>query len=117
MSWLIDALHSQMYSILTGLIFLVLNIFDGHSTWLVIRPHYYHREKNPVARWAFKKLGLPQGIVIFKTVLLLILAAAMTWYGYYDPFTLNIVLSVANLVFIIVVWHNYRTYRKIKALR
>ncbi|HNT52625.1 MAG TPA: DUF5658 family protein, partial [Candidatus Syntrophosphaera sp.] len=54
-------------------VFVLLNVLDGHSTWMVLRPNRYHRERNPVARWVFRKLGLPRGIVIFKFVLLLIL--------------------------------------------
>ncbi len=94
-------------------VFVLLNVLDGHSTWMVLRPNRYHRERNPVARWVFRKLGLPRGIVIFKFVLLLILGLAFAFYAASDTFVLNIVLLVANLVFLLVVLHNYRVYRKI----
>ncbi|MDD4147393.1 MAG: DUF5658 family protein, partial [Candidatus Cloacimonetes bacterium] len=60
--------------------FVLLNGFDAHSTYLVMWPHYYYRERNPVARWAFRKMGLPRGIIIFKLVLLAILIPAMIYY-------------------------------------
>jgi len=99
------------WSLLTG--FVVLNVLDGHSTYLVLKPCYYHRERNPVARWVFRKLGVPQGIVVFKAGLLAILLPAMSYYGAHDLFTINIVLGVSGLVFILVVTHNYRIYGKI----
>jgi len=50
-------------------LFVIVNIFDAHSTYLVLKPNHYHRERNPLARWVFRKLGIPQGIIIFKGVL------------------------------------------------
>ncbi|MCB5247373.1 MAG: DUF5658 family protein [Candidatus Cloacimonetes bacterium] len=98
-------------------IFVLLNILDGHSTWKVIRPNHLHRERNPVARWFFRKLGLPRGIVIFKTVLLLILGGAFAIYAKKETRIMNITLGVANLVFLAVVIHNYRVYERVKAHR
>lgn len=96
------------------LIFTLLNILDGHSTWQVIKPNHFHRERNPLARWIFRKLGIPQGIVIFKAILLLILAGAFYVYSRSDVFTLNIVLLVANTVFLLVVIHNYKVSRRLR---
>ncbi len=117
MSGIVQVLHSGLLiSILAGL-FLLLNILDAHSTWLVMRPHYFEREKNPFARWVFKKLGIPRGIIIFKTALFAFLIPAGAYYGAWEPFTLNIVLSVANILFILVVAHNYRVYHRLKRMR
>lgn len=110
-------LDSQITLMVGTMVFLVLNVLDGHSTWLVIRPCHYHRERNPVARWAFRKLGLPHGIAIFKALVFLVLIPAGAWYAAHDARTLNIVLVVANLLFCYVVWHNYRTYLRIAAYR
>jgi hypothetical protein len=93
--------------------FTVLNWLDAHSTYLVMRPHYYYRERNPVARWCFRKLGIPRGIIIFKAILLCVLIPAMIFYAGEDVFTINIVLLVSSLVFMLVVAHNYRVYRRI----
>jgi hypothetical protein len=101
------------YSLYGG--FVALNVLDGHSTWKVIKPHHFNRERNPVARWVFRKLGIPRGIIIFKGLLLAGLTIAFFYYGSYDLFTLNIVLLVADLVFLFVVLHNYRIHRKMNS--
>jgi hypothetical protein len=95
-------------------IFILLNILDGHSTWKVLRPDHFRRERNPVARWIFRKLGLPRGIVVFKVVLLPILTAAIAVYASYETFLLNIILLVADIVFLLVVLHNYRVSRRLE---
>jgi len=46
------------------LVLLVLNLLDGISTWIFVRPDHYEREANPVARWMFKKLGITLGIIL-----------------------------------------------------
>ena len=107
-------LNSHLLAYTLGLLFIALNVFDAHSTWLVIRPNYFSRERNPIARWAFRKLGIPRGIVIFKIALLLVLIPCMYYYSVYAVFTINIVLIVADLVFIWVVLHNYKHYRQRK---
>jgi len=107
-------LHSQLLSLLLTAAFVVLNILDGHSTYLVLKPHHYHREKNPIARWIFKKLKLPRGIIIFKTILLSIIIVAIAYYTAWDPFTINIAMLIANLLFLLVVGHNYRVYRRMR---
>ncbi len=99
------------------LIFVILNVLDGHSTWKVIQPDHFHRERNPVARWCFHKLGLPRGIVIFKAGLMLILGSAFAILAKKETRVLNVVLAVANVVFIAVVIHNYRVYKKVKLQR
>lgn len=110
MSWISELFYSQELGLVSGLLFLILNILDGHSTWLVIRPHHYSREKNPIARWVFKKLGLPGGIIIFKSFILSGLGLLMMILGDLAILYLNIVLSVADLVFLGVVIHNYRIW-------
>lgn len=111
---LLIALLSQLPLLIAlFVIFILLNILDGHSTWQVIKPNHYSRERNPLARWIFRKLGIPRGIVVFKVVLLLILAAAFAWYAAYDTLILNVILIVADIVFLLVVIHNYRVSRNL----
>lgn len=112
MTKLLLILHSIPLLVISALIFIILNILDAHSTWLVIRPNHYRREKNPVARWVFKKLGLPRGIIIFKIAIFAILIPAGVYYAVLEPLTLNIVLIVANIVFGLVVHNNYLIYRR-----
>ncbi len=95
-------------------LFILLNVLDAHSTYLVMRPNHFRRERNPVARFIFRIIGIPNGIIIFKAVLLAILIPAMGFYAGNDLFTINIVLLVSNMVFTWVVIHNYRLYKKIK---
>lgn len=111
---MIDILNKPFLSLLLTLVFIILNILDGHSTFLVLKPHHYQREKNPVARWIFKKLGIPRGIIIFKTLLLVVLILAISYYAAWDALTINVTLLVADLVFLLVVLHNYRVYRRMR---
>ena len=114
MTELLLILHSLPLLIISGLIFTILNVLDAHSTWLVIRPNHYERERNPVARWVFRKLGLPRGIILFKIVIFALLIPACAYYAVWEPLTLNIVLIVANIVFGLVVRNNYRIYRRMR---
>lgn len=107
-------LQKPLLSLILTAVFLLLNILDAHSTWLVVRKDNYHRERNPVARWIFRKLKLPRGIILFKTFLLSGLMIAFGYYAAWDAFTLNIILVVANLVFLLVVLNNYRIARRLR---
>ena len=106
-------LDKPLLTMLLMAVFLVLNVLDGHSTYLVLRPHNYHREKNPVARWIFRKLKLPTGIIIFKTVILAVVIPAVCYYAAWDASTINITMLIADLLFLWVVQHNYRVYKKL----
>ena len=99
------------------LVFLVLNVLDGHSTWKVVTPDHYYREKNPLARWVLRKFGALRGIVLFKAVLLLILGGILTVYGKKETRSLNAMFGVANLLFLGVVINNYRVHKKINSKR
>lgn len=114
MNQLYQLMISKVLMVVLAAIFLLLNVLDGHSTWLVMRPHHFYREKNPIARWVFRKLGIPHGIVFFKASLLSILFVAGSFYGAWETFTLNIVLLVADLLFSYVVVHNYLLYKRLK---
>lgn len=46
------------------LVLLVLNLMDGITTWIFVRPDHYDREANPVARWMFRRLGITRGIIL-----------------------------------------------------
>ena len=98
------------FTLILSILFLLLNILDGHSTYLVLKPNKYHREKNPLARWVFKKLKIPAGIIIFKTVLMAVLILAIAYYAAWEPFTVNIAMLIADIFFLLVVLHNYRLY-------
>lgn len=107
-------LGSPVITLVLTVLFILLNVLDAHSTWLVLRPDHYYRERNPIARWVFKKLKLPRGIIIFKTLLISILIPCIGFYAAWDAFTINLVLVVASIVFTLVVRHNYRVWKRIK---
>lgn len=113
--WLYKIMHSSVLEAVMGSLFLILNILDAHSTWLVLRPDNYHRERNPIARWVFKRLMLPMGIVFFKASILGPLSIfIMYWWS--EAFTINLALLIGNLLYLYVVIHNYkvqRGYRKV----
>ncbi len=93
------------------ILFLILNALDGYSTWLVLKPDHYHRERNPIARWVFRKLKAPYSIVFFKVFLLSLLGIFFA-YWWRETLTLNIGLLIGNLLYIYVVQHNFRVHRQ-----
>jgi len=113
LSKLTDFLDQPLLTLLLMAPFLVLNVLDGHSTYLVLRPQHYHREKNPIARWIFRKLKLPTGIIVFKTVILAVVIPAVCYYAAWDASTINLTMFIADLLFLWVVQHNYRVYKKL----
>jgi len=104
---------SPILSIFLLLIFLLLNVLDAHSTWLVVSPNHYYREKNIFARYFFKRLGIVAGIVTFKIILLSILGLLIWFYVLPEYLSLNISILIGNAIFTIVVLNNYRIYRRI----
>jgi hypothetical protein len=92
-------------------LFLVLNTLDGYSTWLVMKPDHYERERNPIARWVFRRLKLPAGILLFKVMILSFLGVFIA-YWWSEALTLNTGLLFGNLLFIIVVLHNFRVHKR-----
>ena len=92
------------------ILFLILNFLDGHTTWLVMKPDHYERERNPIARFVFRKLKAPGGIVFFKSLLLGGLGLFIIhWWK--EALTLNIALLIGNVLYILVVRHNFKVHR------
>jgi hypothetical protein len=112
-SGLLHLLHTPALTLALTIVFLLLNVLDAHSTYQVLKPNHYEREKNPVARWVFRKLQIPRGIVIFKVILMSILIVAISYYAAWDPFTINIAMLIADVLFVVVVLHNYRIARRL----
>jgi len=96
-------------------VFIILNLLDAHSTWLVVKPGNYRREKNPLARFVMRKMGLVPGIITLKGLLLIPLTYVAIDYLKDDPKSYLLVFSIANLIYTFVVSNNYRIYfRRIK---
>ncbi|HRY83591.1 MAG TPA: DUF5658 family protein [Candidatus Cloacimonadota bacterium] len=89
-------------------IYAVLNVMDGISTWLVLRPDHFEREANPVARFIFLKLGIPNGIIITEAAVLAILSPLIFWLAGTQPEIAVVLLLAADLVFLWVVTDNLR---------
>lgn len=86
---------------------------DGHSTFLVVSNSGLRSERNPIARFFFRKMGLKSGIVTLKSFSVLIIILAYIFINDIRH-ELNIVLCFANAFYILVVINNYRNYRKIE---
>lgn len=97
---------------------LALNLLDGHSTWRVLRPRHLSRERNPLARWIFSKLGVPRGIIVAEILWMgFITAVVFLALGQDNPAVeklLLVLLLLGNLVFLAVVVSNYIVLHKIR---
>ncbi len=94
----------------------VLNILDGVSTWKVVQPNHWHRERNPLARWVFSRLGLLPGLILSEvlwiggfSVVFFLLVRHPAWNT-----ALLAALGLGVLVFLFVVSGNFRTHRRIR---
>jgi hypothetical protein len=105
-------LNKQMFFVL-AFIFSILNILDGHSTFLVVINSNLKSERNPFARFLFRKLGLKTGIILLKSFSILIILLAYIWIRDLR-YELNIILTIANVFYLFVVFNNYRNYRNIQ---
>jgi hypothetical protein len=93
--------------------FVLLNVLDGHSTFLVVSNAGLRSERNPIARFFFRKMGLKTGIVTLKSLSSLIIIIAYIFITDVRH-ELSIVLCFANAFYVLVVINNYRNYRKIE---
>ncbi len=99
-------------SVLLLIVFLILNILDAHSTWLVLKPNKYRQERNPLARLVMKKLGVKRGIYLLKLGLLIPFTVFTVLYLRDDEKGFNLVFTITDVVFGFVVYNNYKIYRK-----
>lgn len=94
------------------IIFIILNILDGHSTLKVISKTSIKSEKNPVARFLFKLVGPLTGIICLKSILIPVIILMM-YYFYYKLLDMIIILIIANFFYLAVVIHNYKVFNRI----
>ncbi len=102
--------------ILLLFVFITLNILDIHSTFLVVINSSTRSERNPIARFLLKKLGVKRGLVTLKLLLLPILAL-MVWYYPEARREIVGVLLISNFLYLLVVGNNYRIFRRIRRRR
>ncbi len=101
-----------LYLVALGL-FLALNVLDVHSTWLVVTWSSIHSERNPIARWLLKKLGVLPGLLALKGVILLILPLILLWHDD-APLEITLVLLLSDAAYALVVANNYRIHRRLR---
>lgn len=99
--------------IILAVIFSFLNILDGHSTYLVVSNSSLKNEKNPIARFIFRKIGLKPGIISIKSLSILVVVFALIFYKSLIS-ELLISLSIADVLYTLVVINNYKVYKKVK---
>ena len=108
-------MSDNMLLVAQCVLFVVLNILDGYTTWLVMKPNHCDRERNPIARWVFKTLKPPASIIFFKALVLGFLGDFIA-YWWNEALTINLALLIGNLLFIFVVHHNYKVHKKYIAM-
>ena len=91
-----------------SLIFFILNILDGHSTYRVVSLGSYKNEKNPIARYVIKKWGAFKGILIIKSISLIAVFSMLFKYGKVITRDFNIIMFITDIFYTWVVVHNYR---------
>ena len=95
-------------------VYLMLNVLDAISTWLVVKPDRYAQEINPLARWLFIKLGLFRGLLVAETLNLGLITPLIIILAAFMPLLATILLSLAVLFYAILVVNNFRIYLRQK---
>lgn len=91
-------------------IYAALNVMDGFSTWLVLRPDHFELEANPLAKRIFIRLGIPNGIIITEAGVLTLLTPFIFFLAGLQISLAIVLLLAANIVFLWVVGDNLRIY-------
>jgi uncharacterized protein YacL len=105
-------MESMTFFFILLVLFIILNLLDGHSTYKVVSKTNVNNERNPAARFIFRIFGPVAGIIILKSILVP-LVFLMFFYFSFRRIEMNIVLIVANFFYLSVVIHNYNVVKKI----
>jgi hypothetical protein len=85
-------------------LFVILQFLDFWTTYNVITSGKGH-EGNPIMAWIFAKIGIIEGFVFIKTVMLIIVG----YIVYTVPVNASIfALTIFNVLYAYVVYQNYR---------
>ncbi|PKN74356.1 MAG: hypothetical protein CVU49_09050 [Candidatus Cloacimonetes bacterium HGW-Cloacimonetes-2] len=95
-------------------LYILLNLLDAISTWLVVKPDKYAQEINPLARWLFIRLGLFRGLLVAETLNLGIFTPLIIILAAFFPVLATILLSLAVLFYAVLVVNNFRIYLRQK---
>jgi len=101
------------------LVMVLLNLLDGLSTWLFVKPDHYQREANPLARWIFLRLGITRGIILSELAWIgcFSLAFFLFWQNPSLQLPLLLLLSLGVLVFAWIVTGNIRYCLRLNVFR
>ncbi|MBW6515469.1 MAG: hypothetical protein K0B81_02495 [Candidatus Cloacimonetes bacterium] len=105
-------MNSEILFYTLVILFILLNFFDGHSTYKVVMKTSIRNERNPIARFIFKIFGPALGIIVLKLILIP-LVFLMFYYFRFRNTDMNIILILANFFYLSVVIHNYNVVKKI----
>jgi len=95
------------------IVFIILNYFDATTTLFVCKHLGIQSEKNPIAKILMKKFGLNKGIILLKSVIILIIPLIIIAY-LNNPIAINIVLILLNICYLLIVINNKRICKRIK---
>ncbi len=106
---------SQLLLVLYGVL-VILNVLDGYSTLTFVKPNHYEREKNPVARRMFTRLGIVRGILLaeFLWIGFITLVFFLLWSKPAFQFVLLVLLSLGVGIFSRIVVDNFRYCQSLK---
>ncbi len=107
-----DAVFWLLYAV-----YLILNVLDGITTWLVMRPDHYNREANPLARWLFAKLRIPRGIIIVEGLTQSLVTLFIFWLLARNPLLTKLLLGLGIAIFSWIVQGSFRLINKLKKRR
>ncbi len=96
-------------------LYILLNLLDAISTWLVVKPDKYAQEINPLARWLFIRLGLFRGLLVAETLNLGIFTPLIIILAAFFPVLATILLAMAVAVYAVIVVNNFRVWHRQKA--
>jgi len=92
--------------------FILLNFLDAHSTYLVVKKSNLKSEKNPIARFIFRKMGIIKGMFFLKMIIIFLIPL-MIWTYREDPKSINYLLLFVNFLYTAVVTNNYRIDKRL----
>ena len=95
------------------IIFIILNYFDAATTLFICSRLGVQSEKNPIAKFLMKRFGLKKGIILLKSVIILLIPLIIIAY-INNPLSINIVLSILNICYLFIVVNNMRICKRIK---
>ncbi|MCK9329349.1 MAG: DUF5658 family protein [Candidatus Cloacimonetes bacterium] len=97
---------------ITYIAFLYLNYVDAKTTYFVVNIIGSRGEKNPIAKYLINKFGAKKGIILIKSVIIII--SPLIFMAYVEsPIAISLTLLLLCLAFFFVVLNNIKVCKKI----